>query len=144
LVLTYREDDAMTALVIKNLPDEVLTRLKERAKANHRSLTKEAIVLLTTGVDQPPRARSPLPPPYVLPGGSLSIDDIEDAGHARTDDSWPASDGREALRAALVKQADGSYVNVLGIEDESFFKTLESVRSEFRFPEVPDFGDEGR
>ena len=135
----------MTALVIKNLPDDVLARLKERAKANHRSLTKEAIVLLSSGVGpapQPPRARAPLPPPYALPGGPLSIDDIEDAIHAGADDPWPAPDGREALRAALVKQPDGSYVNVLGIEDESFFTTLESVRSEIRFPEMPDFGDE--
>lgn len=67
---------------------------------------------------------------------------MEDAIHAGTDDPWPAPDGREWLRAALVKQPDGSYVNVLGIEDESFFATLESVRSEIRFPEVPDFGDE--
>lgn len=135
----------MTALVIKNLPDDVLTRLKERAKANHRSLTKEAIVLLSNGVGQAaplPRARVALPPPYALPGGPLSIDDLEDAIHAQTDDPWPAPDGREALRAALVKQPDGSYINVLGIDDESFFKTLESVRSEIRFPEAPDFGDE--
>ena len=137
----------MTALVIKNLPDDVLTRLKERAKANHRSLTKEAIVLLSSGVAQatpPSRAREPLPPPYVLPGGPLAIDEIEDAIRTRADDPWPAPDGREALRAALVKQPDGSYVNVLGIDDESFFKTLESVRSEIRLPEAPDFGDESR
>lgn len=135
----------MTALVIKNLPDDVLDRLKERAKANHRSLTKEAIVLLSSGVGPatpPPRAREPLPPPYALPGGPMSIDDIENAIRAHPDDPWPAPDGREALRAALVKQPDGSYVNVLGIEDESFFKTLESVRSEFRFPDLPDFGEE--
>jgi aspartate/methionine/tyrosine aminotransferase len=119
----------MTALVIKNLPDDVLTRLKERAKANHRSLTKEAIVLLAHGVGQAP------PPPRAR-------DDFEDAVHARADDPGPAPDGREALRAALVKQPDGSYINVLGIDDESFFKTLESVRSEIRFPETPDFGDE--
>ena len=136
----------MTALVIKNLPQDVLTRLKERAKANHRSLTKEAIVLLTSGVGPatpPPRARETLPPPYALAGGPLTIDEIEDAIHARADDPRPAPDGREALRAALVKQPDGSYINVLGIEDESFFKTLEDVRSEFRFPQPPDFGDEG-
>ena len=135
----------MTALVIKNLPEDVLDRLKERAKANHRSLTKEAIVLLSSGVGPatpPPRAREPSSPPYALPGGPLAIDDIEDAIRAHPDDPWPAPDGREALRAALVKQPDGSYVNVLGIEDESFFKTLESVRSEFRFPDLPDFGDE--
>ena len=137
----------MTALVIKNLPDDVLDRLKERAKANHRSLTKEVIVLLASGVGpatSPPRAREPLPPPYALPGGPPSIDAIEDATRAHPDDPRPAPDGREALRAALVKQPDGSYINVLGIEDASFFKTLESVRSEFRFPDMPDFGDDSR
>jgi hypothetical protein len=135
----------MTALVIKNLPDDVLARLKDRAKANHRSLTKEAIVLLADGVAQTsprPRAREPLPDPFVLPGGPITSDGIEDAIRAHPDDPWPLPDGREALRAALVKQPDGSYINVLGIDDESFFKTLESVRSEFRFPEMPDFGDE--
>lgn len=106
----------MTALVIKNLPDDVLVRLKERAKANHRSLTKEAIVLLSNGVGQV--AASPAP---------HAID--------------MAPDGREALRAALIKQPDGSYINVLGIDDESFFETLDRVRSEIRLPDVPDFGD---
>lgn len=139
----------MTALVIKNLPDDVLARLKDRARANHRSLTKEAIVLLSSGVGAvaaptvPPRAREPLPAPCALPRGPLTIDDIEDATHARADDPWPAPDGREALRAALVKQPDGSYINVLGIEDESFFKMLEDVRSEIRLPDLPDFGDKG-
>ena len=135
----------MTALVIKNLPDDVLTRLKERAKANHRSLTKEAIVLLAQGVGQAtfaPRPREPLPPQFVLPGGSMTTEEIEYAIHARPEDPWPLPDGREALRAALVKQPDGSYINVLGIEDESFFKTLENVRSEIRLPEMPDFGEE--
>lgn len=135
----------MTALVIKNLPDDVLTRLKDRAKANHRSLTKEAIVLLSDGVAQAlphARVREPLPPPYVLPGGPMTTDQIEDAIRAHPEDTWPLPDGREALRAALVKQADGSYINVLGIDDESFFETLESVRSEIRLPEMPDFGDE--
>jgi hypothetical protein len=135
----------MTALVIKNLPDNVLARLKAQAKANHRSLTKEAIVVLSasTGADtSPPSAREPLPPSYRLGRGPLPFDEIEHATHTGPDDAWSAPDGREALRAALVKQADGSYINVLGIEDESFFRTLEGVRSEFRFPDLPDFGDE--
>ena len=135
----------MTALVIKNLPDDVLARLKDRAKANHRSLTKEAIVLLTYGVAQEspmPHVREALAQPYVLPGNPMTADKIEDAIRAHPDDAWPQPDGREALRASLIKQPDGSYINVLGIDDESFFKTLESVRSEFRVPDLPDFGDE--
>ena len=134
----------MTALVIKKLPDDVLTRLKERAKDNHRSLTKEAIVLLSHGVRQaatPLRVGEPLPPPFRRTGAPLTIDDIEDAVSARAENPWPTPDGREALRAALVKQPDGSFVNVLGIDDASFFVTLENIRSEIRFPDLPDFGD---
>ena len=132
----------MTALVIKNLPDDVLSRLKERAKANHRSLTKEAIVLLSSGVGQPaPVAREPLPPPHVLPGGPLSIEDIEDAIHARTGETLQAPDGMAALRAALVMQPDGSYINLLGIEDEGFFETLDKLRGEFKLPDPIDFGE---
>ncbi len=131
----------MTALVIKNLPDDVLVRLKERAKANHRSLTKEVIVLLTSGVVPPaPRARAPLPPACVLPSGPLSLEDIEDAIDARTGEPLQAADGMAALRAALVEQADGSYVNLLGIEDEGFFETLDKMRGEFGLPDPIDFG----
>lgn len=132
----------MTALVIKNLPDDVLSRLKERAKANHRSLTKEAIVLLSSGVGQPaPSAREPLPPPYALPSGPLSIEDIEDAINARTGETLQAPDGMAALRAALVMQPDGSYINLLGIEDEGFFETLDKMRGEFKLPDPIDFGE---
>lgn len=137
----------MTALVIKNLPDDVLLRLKERAKANHRSLTKEAIVLLSQGVVQaaaPSPRHKPLQPPHALPGGPLMIDEVDDATHLDEDTPRAVPDGREALRAALVKQPDGSYVNLLGIDDASFFETLEKIRSEFRMPEPPDFGDERR
>ena len=132
----------MTALVIKNLPDDVLSRLKERAKANHRSLTKEAIVLLTSGVGQPaPSAREPLAPPYALSSGPLSIEDIEDAINARTGETLQAPDGMAALRAALVMQPDGSYINLLGIEDEGFFETLDKMRGEFKLPDPIDFGE---
>lgn len=131
----------MTALVIKNLPDDVLDRLKARAKANHRSLTKEAIVLLTSGVGQPaPLAREPLPPPYALPSGPLSIENIEGAITARAGDTLQAPDGMAALRAALVIQPDGSYINLLGIQDEGFFETLDNMRGEFKLSDPIDFG----
>lgn len=131
----------MTALVIKNFPDDVLDRLKARAKANHRSLTKEAIVLLTAGVGQPaPLAREAPSPPYALPSGPLSIDQIEDAINARTGETLQAPDGMAALRAALVQQPDGSYINLFGIQDEGFFETLDNMRSEFKLPDPIDFG----
>jgi len=135
----------MAALVLKNLPEGLLDQLKDRARANHRSLTKEAVVLLSSGVAAPPHgAREPLRSPAqpAGAGGPMSSDEIEYATHAGPDDPWPPRDGREALRAALVKQPDGSYVNVLGIDDESFFTTLETVRSEIRLPDLPDFDEE--
>ena len=135
----------MSALVLKNLPDGLLDRLKDRARANHRSVTKEAVVLLSSGVARPPEAGRQavhLSPPIASVGRPLNQDELEYATRAGPDDPWPPRDGREALRAALVKQPDGSYVNVLGIDDESFFTTLESVRSEIRLPDLPDFSDE--
>lgn len=134
----------MAALVLKNLPEGLLDQLKSRARANHRSLTKEAVVLLSSGVairSDAPGVSGHLSLPITPVGRPMSSDEIEYATHAGPDDPWPPRDGREALRAALVKQPDGSYVNVLGIEDESFFTTLESVRSEIRLPDPPDFSD---
>lgn len=40
----------MATLVIKNLPESLHRKLKERAKRNHRSMTKEAIALLEAAV----------------------------------------------------------------------------------------------
>ncbi len=133
----------MTALVIKNLPDDVLVRLRERAKANQRSLTKEAIVLLSRGVAQvaPLPAHEPAEAAYMQPGGPLTSGEIEDATRLDEDAPRATPDGREALRAALLKQPDGSYVNLLGIDDASFFDTLDKIRSEFGLPEPPDFGN---
>jgi hypothetical protein len=41
----------------------------------------------------------------------------------------PPLDGREALRAALVLQPDGTYVNVLGMDDQGFFDALDDLRA---------------
>ena len=38
------------SLSIKNVPDEVLTRLRERARRNHRSLQGELLTLLEEAV----------------------------------------------------------------------------------------------
>jgi hypothetical protein len=43
-----------------------------------------------------------------------------------------------------VKQPDGSFINLLGIDDELFFEALAKIRSEFRPPDPPDFGEEQR
>ncbi len=43
----------MTTLVLKNFPEALHAKLKERATANNRSMTKEAITLLQTGLENP-------------------------------------------------------------------------------------------
>lgn len=40
----------MKSLVIKNIPDELHTRLKRNAQLNHRSLNKEIIAVLERSV----------------------------------------------------------------------------------------------
>ena len=70
----------MSTLVVKNLPDDLHERLRERAQRNHRSVTKEAIVLLEQGmlasaVRRPVR----LPPPIKLKGGPVTTEWIEAA-----------------------------------------------------------------
>lgn len=73
----------MSTLVIKSLPEPLYERLKEQARRNHRSLTKEAIALLERGVllrdDGPQRLAPELPPLTKLPGGPLSAEWIERA-----------------------------------------------------------------
>ena len=44
----------MVTLVIKNVPEPLHFKLKERAKRNHRSLTKETIALIEHAVALPP------------------------------------------------------------------------------------------
>lgn len=70
----------MSTLVVKNLPDELHERLRERAQRNHRSVTKEAIMLLEQGI-LAPTARRPikLPPPIKLKGGPVTTEWIEAA-----------------------------------------------------------------
>ena len=40
----------MPSLTIKNIPDEMLTRLRERAQGNHRSLQGELMAILEESV----------------------------------------------------------------------------------------------
>lgn len=46
----------MATLNIKNFPDELHGRLKERADREHRSLSQEVIHLLSRAVDNAPRS----------------------------------------------------------------------------------------
>jgi plasmid stability protein len=70
----------MSTLVLKNLPEQLHERLKAQAAEHRRSLTQEAILVLEQGLlTRPRRAPLLLPPPYVLKGGPLTIEQIEAA-----------------------------------------------------------------
>ena len=45
-------------LSIKNVPEELVRRLKERAKANHRSLQGEVLATLEASSAVPPRRKT--------------------------------------------------------------------------------------
>ena len=70
----------MPTLVVKNLPEPLHERLKAQAVEHRRSVTKEVIFVLDQGL-LAGRRRAPmlLPPPYVLKGGPLTIEQIEAA-----------------------------------------------------------------
>ena len=122
----------MSTIVVKNFPDDLHGQLKERAERNHRSMTKEVVHLIAAGLgSELPQQRRPLPPPVALNSGKMvTIEELEAAIADHSTGSSPPPDGREALRSALIKQPDGSYVNVLGIEDDAFFEALERIRAE--------------
>lgn len=136
----------MSTIVVKNFPEDLHERLKERAERNHRSMTGEVIHLLSAclGSESDPTApRRPLPPPVMLRSGrTIGMEEFEAgvADHSASADLPP--DGREALRAALIKQPDGSFVNVLGIDDAGFFDTLERIRAEAKAPDVEHLFDD--
>lgn len=70
----------MSTLVIKNLPEELHARLKEQAHRHHRSVTKEVVSLIESGLAMPPRQPPKLSPPLKLAGGYRpTIEDIEAA-----------------------------------------------------------------
>ena len=74
----------MPTLVVKNLPEPLLERLKAQARQHHRSMTKEVVALIEQGLLAPragssgPDAR-PLPPLVRLPGGPVTTEWIEAA-----------------------------------------------------------------
>lgn len=48
----------MPSLQIQELPDNIYSLLQERAKAEHRSLTQEAIITLAKGLNVHPSAQN--------------------------------------------------------------------------------------
>ena len=134
----------MSTIVVRNFPDDLHGRLKERAERNHRSMTKEVVHLIAAGLgNELPQQRRPLPTPATLSSGKMAtIEEVEAAIADRSMGSNPIPDGREALRAALIKQPDGSYINVLGIEDDSFFDALDRIRAEAKARDVSHLFDD--
>lgn len=49
----------MASLTLKNIPDSVLDRLRERAAADRRSLTQEILFLLEEAMARPDRGATP-------------------------------------------------------------------------------------
>jgi plasmid stability protein len=77
----------MKTIVLKNVPDELHARLKERAKRHHRSLNGEVIALLEeqvehgalSDVDRLAILREIRESKAEMPGPGLSIEEIEHA-----------------------------------------------------------------
>ena len=67
----------MSTLVIKNLPETLHARLKEQAQRNRRSVTKEVVTLIESGLAR--NVARALPPLIKLKGGPLTIEEIEAA-----------------------------------------------------------------
>lgn len=54
----------MPGLLIKNLPEPLHRKLKERAARNRRSMTKEALYLLEMVLEQEPTPPAAMPTPF--------------------------------------------------------------------------------
>jgi len=128
----------MSALVIKNLPEDLHARLKEQARRHHRSLTKEVVSLIESGLGVQ-RSEAELPPPVKLKGGPATREETEaviaEPTHERSE-AW------QAYFRKLQRLPDGSYYNPDGIDDETFFEELERFRAESRFTPRDPFKDE--
>ncbi len=69
----------MSTIVVKNFPEHLHALLKQRAAQNHRSMTKEVVHLVESGLGGAVAPR-PLPPPVKLRSGrTLTLAEIESA-----------------------------------------------------------------
>jgi plasmid stability protein len=69
----------MPNLSIKNVPDEVLNKLRERAARHHRSLQGELMALLAAALESPASSAAPLgtnEAPAMRRSGTRRIDEI--------------------------------------------------------------------
>jgi len=138
------EEGFVSTIVVRNFPEDLHDRLKERAERNRRSMTKEVVHLIEAGLgSEPPPTQRPLPSRVSLNSDRVAaIEETQPTAADFSTRSAPPPDGRAALRAALIKQPDGSYVNVLGIEDNAFFDALDRIRAEAQAPDVSKMFDD--
>lgn len=62
----------MTDLLIRQIPDELHTKLKQSARVNRRSVNQEVLFLLERSLDEGDLPSAPLPPAL---NGKFLIDD---------------------------------------------------------------------
>ena len=66
----------MPGLLIKDFPPDLHTRLKEEAARHHRSMTRQALVLLEQALSAPPLNTAELLPGPLKPATTLISDDV--------------------------------------------------------------------
>ena len=66
----------MPGLLIKDFPPELHRRLKEEAARYHRSMTRQALVLLEQALSAPPLNTAELLPDPLKPARLLAADDV--------------------------------------------------------------------
>lgn len=70
----------MPSLVIKNLPEDLHRRLKQQAERHHRSMTREAVVILSEGVGPSTTREAPAPYKGKFPLTEAFIDEAKREG----------------------------------------------------------------
>ena len=81
----------MPTIVIKNLPDSLHLKLKERSKRHHRSVTKEVIAMIETAVALPYQPASQVDPLAAIfaAGDQMAADGVDfRAWAANSRDVW--------------------------------------------------------
>ena len=66
----------MTGLLIKDFPPELHQRLKEAAARSHRSMTRQALVLLEQALSAPSQNTASLLPEPLKPATALAYGDV--------------------------------------------------------------------
>jgi plasmid stability protein len=69
-------ENAMTGLLIKDFPPELHRKLKESAARSHRSMTRQALVLLEQALSAPSQNSAGLLPDPLKPATPLASGDV--------------------------------------------------------------------